>query len=296
MAANPKSSSGESAPRPIYIRRIKKVIGGHHGGAWKVAYADFVTAMMAFFLVMWLVGQSKATKEGIGAYFRDPSIFESSGGGVLPGADSIEDPRQSVPIADAETERRRLEAAVEHIRESLSALPAFQGLKDQIEFTVTTEGLRIDLVDKDDSSFFASGSAILRPETEHILAAIAKELGSIEHDIVVEGHTDSQPYATTRGYTNWELSTDRANSARRVMDHSGLRERQVTSVRGLADRQLRVPGNPLDAHNRRVSILVKSPILDADTKTGASAQALPLPEAPAADVAAAARTAMTGTT
>jgi chemotaxis protein MotB len=187
-----------SAPvQPVIIVKKKVGHGGHHGGAWKVAYADFVTAMMAFFLVMWLVGQSKATKEGIGAYFRDPSIFESSGGGVLPGADSIEDPRQSVPIADAETERRRLEAAVEHIRESLSALPAFQGLKDQIEFTVTTEGLRIDLVDKDDSSFFASGSAILRPETEHILAAIAKELGSIEHDIVVEGHTDSQPYATT---------------------------------------------------------------------------------------------------
>ena len=287
-----------SAPvQPVIIVKKKVAHGGHHGGAWKVAYADFVTAMMAFFLVMWLVGQSKATKEGIGAYFRDPSIFESSGGGgVLPGADSIEDPRQSIPIADAESERRRLEAAGEHIRESLSALPAFQGLKDQVEFTVTAEGLRIDLIDKDESSFFASGSATLRPETERILAVIASELGSIQHDIVVEGHTDSQPYATDRGYTNWELSADRANSARRVMEHSGLRERQVTSVRGLADRQLRVPDSPLDARNRRVSILVKSPIVDADTPPRASAQALPLPEAPAAEVAAAAATAMTGPT
>src|SRR3954453_22022347 len=163
-----------SAPvQPVIIVKKKAAHGGHHGGAWKVAYADFVTAMMAFFLVMWLVGQSKATKEGIGAYFRDPAVFESSGGrGVLPGAETIQDPSQNLPITDAESERKRLEAAVEHIKESLSALPAFQELKDQIEFTVTTEGLRIDLIEKDESSFFASGSAVLRPETERILAVI----------------------------------------------------------------------------------------------------------------------------
>lgn len=283
-----------SAPvQPVIIVKKRVAHAAHHGGAWKVAYADFVTAMMAFFMVMWLVGQSKSVKEGIGGYFRDPAVFESQGGqGVLPGADTIEDPRTQTPVADVESERRRLEAAVEHIKESLSDIPAFQTLKDQIEFTVTPEGLRIDLIEKDESSFFASGSAVLRPETERILAVIAKELGLIDHDIVVEGHTDSRPYSTGGTYTNWELSADRANAARRVMDHNGLRSNQVTSVRGLADRQLRVPADPLDARNRRVSILVKSPLLNADTSPRPTARLDPKPEVLAADVAAAAAAAM----
>jgi chemotaxis protein MotB len=285
-----------SAPvQPVIIVKKKAAHAAHHGGAWKVAYADFVTAMMAFFMVMWLVGQSKSVKEGIGGYFRDPAVFESQGGqGVLPGADSIEDPRTQMPVADVESERRRLEAVVEHIKENLSAISAFQTLKDQIEFTVTPEGLRIDLIEQDASSFFASGSAVLRPETERILAIIAKELGLLDHDVVIEGHTDSRPYSSGGAYTNWELSADRANAARRVMDQNGLRSSQITSVRGLADRQLRVPDNPLDARNRRVSILVKSPLLNADTAPRAGIALEQKPEAPAEDVAAAVAAAIQG--
>jgi chemotaxis protein MotB len=278
-----------SAPvQPIIIVKKKAGHGGHHGGAWKVAYADFVTAMMAFFLVMWLVGQSKSVKEGIGGYFRNPAVFESQGGrGVLPGADTIDEPKAQAPVTDLETERRRLEAAVEHIKERLNELPAFQGLKDQIEFTVTPEGLRIDLLEKDESSFFASGSAVVRPETERILTVIARELGALEDDVVVEGHTDSRPYAATDRYSNWELSADRANAARRVLERSGLRHEQVTAVRGLADRQLRVPSDPYDARNRRVAILVRSPLLSPPAESGKSSVSVqPAPEMNADQAAA----------
>src|SRR6476620_3999050 len=245
--------------RPIIIVK-KGGHAGHHGGAWKVAYADFVTAMMAFFLVMWLVNQSKPVKAAIGGYFRDPVAFEASGGrGVLPGGDTVNPPKPATATAEQE-ERKRMEAAVLHIREGLDK-DAFASLRDQVEFTITPEGLRIDLIDKDDSTFFDSGSAALHGETEHILGVIAHELGSLDHQIDIEGHTASRGYASTEKYSTWELSADRANAARRVMEHGGLRGAQVTSVRGLADRQLRFPADPLDARNRRVSILVKNPLL-----------------------------------
>jgi chemotaxis protein MotB len=249
-------------PTPIVVVRKKAGHAGHHGGAWKVAYADFVTAMMAFFLVLWLVGQGKEVKAAVGGYFRDPVAFEESGGrGVLPGSTELAEQRVDAPPVDDQTERERLEEAVTHIREALANVPAFKTLGDQVEFTVTPEGLRIDLLDRDNSSFFELGSAVLRPETERILGVIAHEIGSLEHVIVVEGHTDSHAYAVRTGYSNWELSADRANAARRVMERDGLRDHQVGSVTGLADRQLRIPDQPLDARNRRVSILVKSPLL-----------------------------------
>jgi chemotaxis protein MotB len=238
---------------------------GHHGGAWKVAYADFVTAMMAFFLVMWLVGQSRAVKAAVGGYFRDPIGFaDQAGRGVLPGGTGV-DPSTNAsshetPI-DKDTERKRLEGAVKNIREQLDQVPAFQSLKNQIEFTVTPEGLRIDLIEKDDGTFFDSGSAVPRGECERVLNVIAKELATLDHKIVVEGHTDSRPYTSAGGYSNWELSADRANAARRVMEHGGLPAPQIDAVRGLADRELRVPADPFDARNRRVTILVKSPAL-----------------------------------
>jgi chemotaxis protein MotB len=247
--------------QPIIIVKKKSGHGGHHGGAWKVAYADFVTAMMAFFMVMWIIGQSEPVKAGIGGYFRDPVAFEASGGrGVLPGGDTINPPKPETAIDATSKERQRLEAAVLHIREGLDK-DAFKTLRDQVEFTVTPEGLRIDLIEKDESTFFDSGSATLRGETGHILGVIAHELGTLDHKLDLEGHTDGRSYASTVGYSNWELSADRANAARRVMEHAGLKQNQVTSVRGLADRQLRYPAEPLNARNRRVSILVKSPLL-----------------------------------
>ena len=251
--------------QPVIVVKKKSGHAGHHGGAWKVAYADFVTAMMAFFLVMWLVNQSKPVKAAIGGYFRDPVAFEASGGrGVLPGGDTVNPPKPVTPDAEAE-ERKRMEAAVLHIREGLDA-DTFKSLRDQVEFSITPEGLRIDLVDKDDSTFFDSGSASLHGETERLLSVIAHELGTLDHQVDLEGHTDSRGYASTDKYSNWELSADRANAARRTMERNGLRTDQVTSVRGLADKQLRFPENPLDARNRRVSILVKSPLLKAAEK------------------------------
>jgi chemotaxis protein MotB len=270
--------------QPIIIVRKKSGHGGHHGGAWKVAYADFVTAMMAFFLVMWLVGQSPKVKAGVGGYFRDPVGFSEGGRGVLPGADSVDSPPPQAPAAAEDDERKLLEAAVARIKESLDRVPAFQTLRDQVEFTVTPEGLRIDLIEKADSSFFDSGSATLHGESEHLLGVIAKELGALNHDLDIEGHTDSRPYTANDHYSNWELSADRANAARRVMEHEGLRLEQVKSVRGLADRQLRVPDDPLDPRNRRVSILVKSPLMKsaAAARVPASGVAPPLDAAPGA--------------
>jgi chemotaxis protein MotB len=253
-----------STPPPIIIVRKKAGHAAHHGGAWKVAYADFVTAMMAFFLVLWLVGQGKDVKAAVGGYFRDPAVFEESGGrGILPGSTEIDEQRIDAPPVDDQTERQRLEEAATHIREALAQVPAFKTLGDQVEFTVTPEGLRIDLLDRDNSSFFEVGSAVLRSETERILGVIAHEISTLDHVIVVEGHTDSRAYSVSGGYTNWELSADRANAARRVMERDGLGVNQVGSVSGLADRQLRFPDVPFDARNRRVSILVKSPILAA---------------------------------
>jgi chemotaxis protein MotB len=249
-----------AAGQPVVVVKRRGHRPGHHGGAWKVAYADFVTAMMAFFLVMWLVGQSKSVKAAVGGYFRDPAAFAAEGGrGVLPGGTAVDMQmeRPAQPKTDADGERQQLEAAVKNIREQLDRVAAFKPLRNQIEFTVTPEGLRIDLVERDDSTFFDSGSAVLRGESERILTMIAHELGALDHRIVIEGHTDSRPYASSDGYSNWELSADRANAARRVMERGGLRPGQITGVLGLADRELRVPSDPFDAHNRRVTILVK---------------------------------------
>src|SRR5687767_5261664 len=197
---------------------IKKKGGhghGHHGGAWKVAYADFVTAMMAFFLVMWLVGQAPEVKQGVAGYFRDPGAFDG-GQGVLPGAQSsasVEPERPSPAESTA-----ALEEAAAHVRDALAAIPEFAELAKRIDVAVTEEGLRIELRESPNDGFFASGSASMKPETVQLLQVIAAELGKIDNLVAVEGHTDSRPYTASGGdYTNWELSADRANAARRVL-------------------------------------------------------------------------------
>ena len=242
----------------IVVKKVK-AHAGHHGGAWKGAYADFVTAMMAFFLVMWLVNQSKEVKAGVGGYFRDPGVFEATGGrGIMPGGTGPGDPSPATDKASKAAERLALEKSVSHIREQLDQVPEFKTLNSQIEFTITSEGLRIDLLENSGSSFFENGSAEMRKETERILGVIAHELGTLSNNIAVEGHTDSRQYANAERYTNWELSADRANAARRVMERGGLKPSQVLEVRGQADRQLKVASDPLDARNRRVSVVVKS--------------------------------------
>jgi chemotaxis protein MotB len=234
---------------------------GHHGGAWKVAYADFVTALMAFFLVMWLVSQGPDVRAAVAGYFRDPGVFETTrGGGVLPGG--VEGLRETgvTPSAldDVQRAREVLERAAENLREALKQVPALNALEGRIEITVTAEGLRIELLENDKNNFFAVGSAQLLPETVQLLGVIAKELSTLGNPIAVEGHTDSRAYASSNGYTNWELSADRANAARRAMDSHGLRQRQIDAVRGFADTRLRYPNDPLDPRNRRISIVVQS--------------------------------------
>jgi chemotaxis protein MotB len=247
----------------IIIRPRKRVHHGHHGGAWKVAYADFVTAMMAFFLVMWIVAQSKEVKESVAGYFRDPGAFETTragGDGVLDGgrqAAVLSGGTEGGSGAMAE-EQRALATAAERIKQELMAAPNLDDLRDQIEFKLTTEGLRIDLVDQTGSSFFDSGRSALRGESTAILGVIAKEIGRLQNDVVVEGHTDSAPYGAGASYGNWELSVDRANAARRVMEHDGMSAGQVQAVRGFADTQLHLADAPLDPRNRRVSIVVRS--------------------------------------
>jgi chemotaxis protein MotB len=226
----------------------------HHGGAWKVAYADFVTAMMAFFLVMWLVGQGPQVKASVASYFRDPGAFDG-GKGVLPGVEGSAAVQPEPSPADATA---ALEKAAEQLRQTLASLPEFTELSKRIEVAVTEEGLRIELREAPDDGFFASGSAAMKPQTVELLKVIGAELGKLNNRVAVEGHTDSRPYTSgASDYTNWELSTDRANAARRVMVDHGLKTGQIEAVRGYADTRLRTREAPLDPANRRISIIVR---------------------------------------
>jgi chemotaxis protein MotB len=293
-----------SAPIVI-VRKKGGHHGGHHGGAWKVAYADFVTAMMAFFLVMWLVTQSQDVRASVAGYFREPGVFDyEKSTGMLPGGRPGVEPGgapTAMPPPDAHAllqEQQVLAAAAEHIRARMAQSPGLATLADQIEFTITSEGLKIDLVERADSSFFDSGSAELRGESVRILQIIAGELAPLENEVLLEGHTDRRPYADDTRYGNWELSADRANAARRVMQRAGLREDKVRGVRGYADTQLRLGDRPFDPRNRRVSIVVRShaaaaldaavkasqpaPGVVADPARGAGPPPAPSAQAPAA--------------
>ncbi len=240
----------------IIIRKKSGGHAGHHGGAWKVAYADFVTAMMAFFLVMWLVGQSPKVKAAVAGYFREPGVFDyEHSTSMMPSAGTPGIESGSTNLA---AEQRELGAAASRIKEELMKAPSVAELRDQIEFTLTAEGLRIELIDRAGSSFFDAGHSVLRGESVAVLGVIAEEIGKLANDVVIEGHTDSLKYSPGATYGNWELSADRANAARRVMEAQGVRAGQVRAVRGFADTQLHVVKDPMDPRNRRVSIVVRS--------------------------------------
>jgi chemotaxis protein MotB len=246
----------------IIVKKGGHSHGGHHGGAWKVAYADFVTAMMAFFLVMWIVGQSNPMKAGVAGYFRDPGVFDRGTGGaagIMPGAPKgITAPTPTPNDTDVAVAKEVLEQAAQRLREAIEQLPDFSKIKDRVDIEVTSEGLRIELIDTANDSFFQVGSAALHSDSKQLLGVIASELGKIPNRIAVEGHTDGRPFGAREGYGNWELSADRANSARRAMQDSGLRPDQIDTVRGYADRRPRIADDPLDARNRRISIVVRN--------------------------------------
>ena len=248
----------------IVIKKVKKVHGGHHGGAWKVAYADFVTAMMAFFLVMWLVGQSQEVKAGVASYFRDPGGAQFEGG-------PSETPGFPKDLGEGPTpdllEQVRIEDVAERIRRAIAELPEIARLQEQIEVEISGLGLRVELIESSRASFFDSGSTSLQGDSIGILGAIADELAATDYEVIVEGHTDSAPYSGSGAYTNWELSTERANAARRVMVQRGLRPSQVRGVRGFADTLPRIGADPSDPRNRRVSIVVQDDEVHSDDPT-----------------------------
>lgn len=251
--------------QPIIIIKKKGGHGGHHGGAWKVAYADFITALMAFFLVMWLVSQDEIVKYNVAGYFNDPanwgkegknSILEG-GASILPGSHGPL-PRQQM---DIEAARKTLEKTGNTIREALQGIPDFESINEHLKIEMTPEGLRIQLIEAasttDDSSyFFDLGSPYLSETGAAILSVIATNLGKLEHRIVIEGHTDSRKYTYNQKYSNWELSADRANSSRKLMEEKGLYEGQVFEIRGYAANRPMIEENPLDARNRRIAILM----------------------------------------
>jgi len=231
-----------ASTQPIIIKR-KGGHGGHHGGAWKVAYADFVTAMMALFIVLWLMNTSKPVQEAISGYFKDPS-----GTGKLMG--TTQAPTKTVSKDDMAKVKAELEKAIQQMTN-------FDKLKNQIELTVTTEGLRIELLESQKGTFFESGDTDPNGNGRELLMTIAEELGKIPNKISVEGHTDSEPFSGRANYTNWELSTDRANASRRLMQQHGLRSDQVAQVRGFADQEPRDKLVPSDPSNRRITLIVK---------------------------------------
>lgn len=271
----PAQKSEQLVVQPIIVKKIIQG-GGHHGGAWKVAYADFVTAMMALFIVLWLLGSSDPVKKAVAGYFRDPSGHSSQNGSGQSGAS------ENIGIGkdDMSKLKEKLEAA---IRQS----PNVSKLKDQVQMTVTGEGLRIELLESAVSTFFETGNAQPTEAGKEMLDLLAAQLGKLPNRLSIEGHTDARPYVSTTGYSNWELSTDRANSARKLIQQSGVRPNQVADVRGYSDQRLRKPDDPTSASNRRVSIVVKylapgdAPADKAEGKPTPVGQAVASPATPA---------------
>jgi len=237
--------------RPIVVIKRQSQHSGHHGGAWKVAYADFVTAMMALFIVLWLMNSSKQIQQAVGGYFKDPS-----GNSKLVGSNQSGSGENFILTRD---NMGQLKEALEN---SVRQMAKFEQFKNQIEMTVTAEGLRIELLESGTGTFFDSGSSVPSQNGKDLLVKLAQELGKLPNKISIEGHTDSKPFAGKGDYGNWELSTDRANAARRLMQEAGLRDDQVTQVRGYADQKLRKPGDPLDPGNRRISLIVQYVVKD----------------------------------
>ena len=243
-------SEPEAPPAPTKVQQIivirKKVVGhgGHHGGAWKVAYADFVTAMMALFIVLWLMSADKEVQQAVSAYFNTPTGPGKQTGTAVAGAgNAIQLPKDDMA------------KLAQKIQEALLKVPDFRTLKDHVEITITSDGLRIELLETEAGMFFESGKPVPTASGSELLTLLAGQLGTLPNNVTLEGHTDSKPYVGE--YSNWELSTDRANSARKIMEAHGLRPEQVQQVRGYADRQLRHPEDPESPSNRRISVIVQ---------------------------------------
>ncbi len=237
------------APVAPVIIIIKKKGGhaGHHGGAWKVAYADFVTAMMALFIVLWLLSSSAEVQQSVSGYFRDPKGFGKQMGTNVGGQGQT----LTVTKSNLNQLKEKLEAAIRQT-------PQLDKIKNHVKMTITGDGLRIELMESDKGTFFENGDAVPTPIGTALLVEIAHQFGTMPNPVLIEGHTDAKRFDSAK-YSNWELSADRANASRRIMQENGLRPDQVTQVRGFADQQLRLPDKPDDASNRRITIIVQYP-------------------------------------
>ena len=249
-------SNGTDLP-PRIVKKIKKH-GGGHGGAWKVAYADFVTAMMALFIVLWVMGQSKEVQKAVASYFNDPMGI-STGKGIMKGGMTAAASEGAFNAAQAhQKEMELLKKVGQEILSELSKDPTFSNLMGQIKIEFVKEGLRIEIVDSAKDLFFEIGTAQLTHEAYLLLQKIGNNLSKIPNKVLIEGHTDSRPYNNgPNGYTNFELSADRANSARRALTSDQLKDDKIEQVRGYADRMLRNAEDPYSFVNRRISIIIK---------------------------------------
>jgi chemotaxis protein MotB len=248
--------------RPIIVKKVIKKGHAHHGGSWKVAYADFVTAMMAFFMVMWILGMDEATRKSIEGYFavNPVGIVNGAASGSSPvsvGSTPVPARVQPMRLVSRDAEEKEFRELGDKIEARLEGPDGLGTIAAQIEVVVTEEGLRIELIEAEDGeTFFAFGSAVLRPAALRALRIIGAQLDeSSNSPIVVEGHTDSAPFGSA-GYSNWELSSDRAQAARRALTSAGIPSARIQHIRGYADRHLRSPDEPLDPSNRRTSILL----------------------------------------
>jgi chemotaxis protein MotB len=297
--------------QPIIIKRVRKGGHGRHGGAWKIAYADFVTAMMAFFLLMWLLGSTtEGDKKGIADFFNAPlkvSLMGGTGSGdsssvVRGGGADLTRSTGQVKDGDVQAKRRllnlkalqaeqkrielaRLEALKQKVEQALAASPKLEAMKSQIRLDMTRDGLRIQITDEQNRPMFDSGSAVVKPYMRELLHEIGHVLSDVPNHITLEGHTDAQPFSGgERGYSNWELSSDRANASRREIVAGGLPDDRMLLVQGMASSKLFVPEDPASPLNRRISIIVMN--------REAEERLLKLPGQGDADLAAAAEAAL----
>lgn len=306
-------ASNDAKPTVI-VRRVKKIQGGgHHGGSWKVAYADFVTAMMAFFLVMWLLAStSKPERAAISEYFRNPSPLSGTSSTPAPGMagpggastsmiklggatdisrgnsnDPFQNQRESIPtpVEEREREKQQLEVLKQELEEAIGKSQALEPFKDQLLLDITSEGLRIQIVDKQNRPMFDMGSAKLMPYTREILRELSHFINQVPNHISISGHTDITAYSTQLGYSNWELSADRANAARRALLEGGMGEDKVARVVGLSSSVLFDKTDPQNPINRRISIVVMTK--EAEAAALSAIAALPAPGGSAAGTAAA---------
>jgi chemotaxis protein MotB len=229
----------------IIIIKKKGGHGGHHGGAWKVAYADFVTAMMALFIVLWLLSSSADVQQAVSGYFRDPKGFGKQLGTNVGGQGET----LTVTKTNLNQLKEKLEAAIHQT-------PQLDKIKNHVKMTITGDGLRIEMMESDKGTFFENGEAVPTSAGTALLVEIAHQFSSMPNSLLIEGHTDAKAFDSTK-YSNWELSADRANASRRIMQENGLRPNQVSQVRGFADQQLRLPAKPDDPSNRRITIIVQ---------------------------------------